>query len=538
MTPNNWKSIFTNQIELRKELVKGVKNGISHLKFNRSYLIVSDISSQFYSEAKLELDYIFGKIKTKEQQEGTELHDRMAEDSVIIKFEDLIKKISQSEKIVIIETIFLMKFQDEIIVGKPDIIIFKRGIPILLFDYKFSKHSNTTFPSQRVQGEVYCQILKELGYNTDLLFYGIIVAPRDMTKKSNNVKKIPQRVLQRIDISSLIQKQEFKLNFGKINVFLYKFNSKKTNKNLEWALEYWNRKRNLKISELLKECRYYGNKGKCRITYTIINDLVKKFPDNIITIYGIGSFFDRKLPSDWIKNDLDMICVVKDMEKIPKTQNWTEVRKLDYKDGKFTANVFFNSLEGLQHKEVYEKESWANYKWGLLDFKIPQNSVVLYGKPLFDELPEIDSIPFDYEDILRHAFYSINLSFTIREKEAAISKFTKGIFKFAFLLCVYFDEFFKSTSIFDISIKISKLVKDGKLDDYIYDMVLASIKYRRAISFSEEFSALRKKFVVYCFFLLFEGKLWKEYSWKEIIEFCQNTYKGFYSLENIANDLQ
>ncbi len=128
MAQDNWKSTFTNQIELRKELVKSVKKGVSHLKFNRPYLIVSDIASQFYSEAKLELDYIFGKIKTKEQQEGTELHDRMAEDSVIIKFEDLIKRISQSEKIVIIETIFLMKFQDEIIVGKPDIIIFKRGI--------------------------------------------------------------------------------------------------------------------------------------------------------------------------------------------------------------------------------------------------------------------------------------------------------------------------------------------------------------------------------------------------------------------------
>ncbi len=220
------------------------------------------------------------------------------------------------------------------------------------------------------------------------------------------------------------------------------------------------------------------------------------------------------------------------MEKIPKTQNWTGVRRLDYKDGKFKANVFFNSLEGLQHKEIYEKESWANYKWGLLDFKIPQNSVVLYGKPLFDELPEIDSIPFDYEDILRHAFYSINLSFT--KKDGSMNRFTKGVFKFAFLLCVYFDEFFKSTSIFDISLKISKLVKEGKLDKYLYEIILVSVKFRRGISFSEAFSSLRMQFIVYCFFLLIEGKLWKKYDWKEIIEFCQNTYKGLDSLEKIA----
>lgn len=92
-----------------------------------------------------------------------------------------------------------------------------------------------------------------------------------------------------------------------------------------------------------------------------------------------------------------MICIVKYIEKIPKIQNWTEVRRLDYKKGHYKANVFFNSLEGLKHKEVYEKESWANYKWALLDFKIPQNSVILYGKLLFvrDLSPEITYVGYD-----------------------------------------------------------------------------------------------------------------------------------------------
>jgi len=529
----NWKTIFENQVKLREELIERVKKGKSNLKFNRPYLIVSDIASQFYSEAQIELDYIFGKIKTEEQKEGAKLHERMAEDAVVITFKELVKNIPKAEEMVIMETTFLMKSHDDIIVGKPDVIIFKRGIPIFLFEYKFSKYS-TTFTNQQVQAQIYCQILKELGYNTDLLCYGIIIAPRDMTKKSNKVKKIPREVLQRIDLSSLIQEQEVELQFDQISVFLYKFDSEKAKQDLEWALEYWKGKREVKLSELLYECDRHEYKEKCGITYSIVQDLVERFSENIISIYGIGSFFDRKLPDDWIKNDIDMICIVKYIEKIPKMKDWTEVRRLDYKKGHYTANVFFNSLEGLKHKEVYEKESWANYKWALLDFKIPQNSVILYGKLLFDELPEIDSTLYDYEDLLRRAFYHLNTCFRLKNVEASMNKFTKGVFKFAFLICVYFDEFFKYTSIFDITSKINELVKDEKIDTYLYETILTCAKYRRGIQFSEEFSALRKKFVIYCFFLLFEGKLWKKYDWEEIIQFCHTTYNGLNSLEAIA----
>ncbi len=533
MAQDNWKTIFENQEKLREELIEHVKKGDANLKFNRPYLIVSDIASQFYSEAQLELDYIFGKLETEEQKEGSKLHERMAEDAVVVKFKDMVKHIPQAEEIIILETGFLMRFHDDIIVGKPDVIVFKRGIPIFLFEYKFSKYT-TTFPNQQVQAQIYCQILKELGYNTDLLYYGIIIAPRDMTKKSNEVKKIPRQVLKKIDLSSLIQEQEVELTFDHIRVFLYKFDSEKAKKDLEWALEYWKGERQVKLSELLYACEYHEHKEKCEITYSIVHDLVEKFSENIVTIYGIGSFFDRKLPEDWIKHDIDMICIVKDLEKIPKLQDWTEVRRLEYKKSYSTANVFFNSLEGLKHKQVYEKESWANYKWALLDFKVPQNSVILYGRPLFDELPELELVSYDYEDILRHAFYNLNTSFKLENVEASMNRFTKGVFKFAFLLCVYFDELFKDTSIVDITSNISELVKDEKIDPYLYETILSCVKYRRGIQFSEEFSTLRKKFIVYCFFLLVEGKLWKKYEWGEIIEFCHTTYKGLNSLEDIA----
>ena len=60
----NWKIIFETQVKLKEELTERIKLGESNLRFNRPYLIVSDIASQFYSEVKLELKNIFGEIKT------------------------------------------------------------------------------------------------------------------------------------------------------------------------------------------------------------------------------------------------------------------------------------------------------------------------------------------------------------------------------------------------------------------------------------------------------------------------------------------
>ncbi|MFX0040041.1 MAG: hypothetical protein ACFFAB_11945, partial [Candidatus Heimdallarchaeota archaeon] len=56
----------------------------------------------------------------------------------------------------------------------------------------------------------------------------------------------------------------------------------------------------------------------------IIDDLIGRYLDNIIAIYGIGSYFDKGIPSEWLRNDIDIIVIVKSLEKIPKP-DWTDV---------------------------------------------------------------------------------------------------------------------------------------------------------------------------------------------------------------------
>ena len=53
-----------------------------------------------------------------------------------------------------------------------------------------------------------------------------------------------------------------------------------------------------------------------------------------------------------------------------------------------------------------------------------------------------------------------------------------------------------------------ELVKDKKIDAFLREIVLTCVKYRRGIKLPEEFTLLRRNFIVFCFYLQLEGKLW------------------------------
>ncbi len=57
----------------------------------------------------------------------------------------------------------------------------------------------------------------------------------------------------------------------------------------------------------------------------LIEDLESRFSDNLVSVFGLGRYFDQNLPPNWIKNDVDLVAIVDSLESIPK-QDWTEVR--------------------------------------------------------------------------------------------------------------------------------------------------------------------------------------------------------------------
>ena len=136
-----------------------------------------------------------------------------------------------------------------------------------------------------------------------------------------------------------------------------------------------------------------------RILKRIIDDLIGRYSDNIIAIYGIGSYFDKALPSEWLRNDIDIIVIVKSLEKIPKP-DWTDVHyKKKQIDGK-NLWIGFNTVNSYRDRYSFNKESFSNYEWSLIELKHPENSLMLYGNDIRNQISETVNLQFDYDDIL------------------------------------------------------------------------------------------------------------------------------------------
>jgi len=263
---------------------------------------------------------------------------------------------------------------------------------------------------------------------------------------------------------------------------------------------------------------------------TLIKGLQERFNDQIIAIYGVGSYFDEELPKDWIKNDLDLVVVVKSLDSINK-KDWTKVRYKKKQIDGIDVWIGFNTLQGFLNKDQFRQESFSNYEWSILDLKYPSNSLFLYGQNIRERLPDPSKLNYDFEDILKRSFYHLDQSYKIEytNYDLKISKrlFTKSVFKFGFYLCLYLNQRFIYTSIAKIFEEIKELVKKHVLDKNILQFLENCILYRRKDEFKMEFHDLRKEFMEYLYYLLGNGKLHRKMNYNELMKFLKNSFRGF-----------
>lgn len=187
-----WKRQYKNQISLRKKIRK--KEG--SYRFNMSYIRVSDIAAQFYDEKKLENEFLQGEIETEELKIGKKGHEKLIEQKKKITIKEGWQKIYTSRRLLLSEFPFSAQYKGIPIIGKPDLVAFVDGQPILLFEFKFSKYQRS-FMSHHVQLRVEGLILKELGFDTSSLMYVIIIAPFEMKDQAKELNAIPKIIAEK-----------------------------------------------------------------------------------------------------------------------------------------------------------------------------------------------------------------------------------------------------------------------------------------------------------------------------------------------------
>ena len=258
----------------------------------------------------------------------------------------------------------------------------------------------------------------------------------------------------------------------------------------------------------------------------VIDDIVGRYSNQIIAIYGIGSYFDDSLPSNWVKNDLDIVIIVKSLENIPK-QKWTEIRyRKKVVDG-IQVWLGFNTIEGYHDKLAFSKQSVSNYEWSLIDIKHPENSKLLFGEDIRDRLPSTDNLIFNYDNMLARGLYHLNKSLGEKETSEAMKAFSKAIFKIGFYFCILLDKNFQKTSILEIGNKLKQLSTDNDFLEKIIQFYEESIVYRITGSFITDFNELRDDFLVFMISLVKESKIHRRMNSQELTKYLNETFSGF-----------
>ncbi len=268
------------------------------------------------------------------------------------------------------------------------------------------------------------------------------------------------------------------------------------------------------------------NNHQDRILKRILDDLVARYSDNIITIYGIGSYFDDTLPLKWVKNDLDIVVIVKTLKNIPK-QDWTEIR---YKKKEINGNhvwLGFNTIEAYQDRYTFNKQSVSNYEWSLIEIKHPENSKLLYGKDIRGQLPSTNDLIFDYDDVLARGLYHLDKSLSEKKTSNAMKSYSKAVFKTGFYLCIYFDKNFRATSILEIGKKLKQVSEDNNFLEKVIEFFEEVIIYRIIGQFKTDFNELRNEFITYIFSLLGKGTLHRKMDYYELVRYITGTFSGF-----------
>lgn len=260
----------------------------------------------------------------------------------------------------------------------------------------------------------------------------------------------------------------------------------------------------------------------------ILEDLKARYKDTIIAIYGIGSYFDEEIPASWVKIDIDIIVIAKSIDPFPKV-DWTEVRFLKRKIEGKEVWLGFNTLEGLQKKDVFSTQSFSNYEWSVLNIKFPENSALLYGKDIRAQLPDIKRSQLDFGDILARGLYHLDKSLGERDQNIAMREFSKGVFKIGFYLYIYFNfnENFRDTRVLQIGNKLKEVCESKRKIKDIFGYFEETIIYRNTGYFITEFEKLRKEFITFIFSLLKTGGLHKKMATSELKDYLATSFSGF-----------
>jgi len=229
-------SKWEHQFERYHSLVEEVKRTRKQLRFNRCFVQASHVALQHFCEKKVEMIHLHGDIETESKILGAEGHERLLQGSTHIDMRSLWKEIYGNRPVLALEMLILARYQDVFLVGRPDSILFTKGVPNIIFEYKFSKYKRP-FRNNHVQARTYGLLLGKMGFDTEKLLYAIVLADPIAGRCDRELRT---RVYAAVMKNGF---QEAVLSVESARIFVHRFTESEAKREVNWALEFWKNRR-------------------------------------------------------------------------------------------------------------------------------------------------------------------------------------------------------------------------------------------------------------------------------------------------------
>jgi hypothetical protein len=227
--------LLDEQAALFREIAVKGKDGDTELRFGRPYVAASSIAEQFYCEQKIELQRQLGEVETEVKQRGSEGHEALTSEAVVISHQELFQQIFSDQVTIAQELLVASRYKGLILLGQPDAIIFLQGRALYLFEFKFS-HSRIPYYTYHIQANVYGKILEGMGFDITHLKYVIAIVPPSSRNESELFTDIVQAVMEN-------KSEAAELTIRESSVRVCPYNAMNAERDIDRALEYWRNKR-------------------------------------------------------------------------------------------------------------------------------------------------------------------------------------------------------------------------------------------------------------------------------------------------------
>ena len=232
------------------------------LRHGLNYLWPSEIAEQYYCEYKVHLKRLHPEVRVDlpPLELGEVCHTALVSQAQPVSAAEVEQAIRTGKKLTICERELEGHFRGVRIRGRPDFFAFEGKKALLLLDFKFSG-AKEPFRDQEVQAEIYALLTQSMEFATEQLCFGIVLFPpagsgnglRDaaLTKAAllhhfnadGTLHKISEYCEQaRLALVAGGSKTRTVQSEG-WKAFLFRYDQKKAEKDLAWALEYWLSKR-------------------------------------------------------------------------------------------------------------------------------------------------------------------------------------------------------------------------------------------------------------------------------------------------------